>query len=97
MRRYFFDLREGGVLEPDQDGTEFATIDAVQKEAARVLADMARDNILSEGRDAIHDLSVEIRDVDGPVMLANISFQMLRQTPAHSLPCKAAATPSGDS
>jgi hypothetical protein len=81
MRRYIFDLRERGVLEPDQYGTEFATIDAVQKEAARVLADMARDNNLSKGHDAIRDLSVEVRDVDGPVMLANISFQMLRQGP----------------
>ena len=78
MRRYFFDLREGGILKPDQKGAEFATIDAVREEAAKVLVDSARDNVLSYDHDGARDLSIEIRDIDGPVMLANLSFRMLR-------------------
>ena len=50
MRRYFFDLREGGTLKPDPNGAEFATIDAMREEAAKLLADLARDNVLRNGR-----------------------------------------------
>ena len=43
MKRYFFDLRDGDELTPDDEGLELSTMEAVQEEAARSLADMARD------------------------------------------------------
>lgn len=64
MRRYVFDLREGGTLKPDPNGTEFATIDAVRDEAAKALVDLVRDNVLSNGHQATRDLPIEIRDID---------------------------------
>jgi hypothetical protein len=42
MRRYYFDLREGDDLAPDEEGLELPSIEQVQEEAARSLADMAR-------------------------------------------------------
>jgi hypothetical protein len=43
MKRYFFDLRDGDELTRDDEGLELSTTEAVQEEAARPLADMARD------------------------------------------------------
>ena len=40
MKRYFFDLRDGDELTPDDEGVELSTMEAVQEEAARSLADM---------------------------------------------------------
>jgi hypothetical protein len=45
MPRYYFDMREGDEIAPDDEGMELHTIEAVQEEAARSLADMARDAI----------------------------------------------------
>ena len=45
MARYYFDMREGDQIAPDEEGMELRTMEAVQEEAARTLADMARDAI----------------------------------------------------
>ncbi|WP_373691754.1 MULTISPECIES: DUF6894 family protein [Bradyrhizobium] len=37
MRRYYFDIREGDEIFPDEEGLEFSTIEKVQEEAARSL------------------------------------------------------------
>jgi hypothetical protein len=41
MARYYFDMREGDQIAPDEEGMELRTMEAVQEEAARTLADMA--------------------------------------------------------
>ena len=41
MKRYFFDLRDGDELTPDDEGLELSTMEAVQEEAARSLAPQA--------------------------------------------------------
>ena len=43
MARYYFDLRDGDDLVPDDEGLELSCFARVQEEAARSLADMARD------------------------------------------------------
>lgn len=43
MRRYYFDLRDDNGLFVDDEGLECRDVSAVQAEAARALADMARD------------------------------------------------------
>jgi hypothetical protein len=72
------DVREGDILNPDPIGIEFATMNGVREEAARALGDLARDNVLSNNHNTTRDISIEIRDIDGPVMVASISFRMLR-------------------
>jgi hypothetical protein len=42
MKRYFFDLRKDEALAVDEEGTELPSIDAVQEEAVRSLAEMAK-------------------------------------------------------
>ena len=49
MKRYYFDLREGDEIFPDEEGLELSTLAKVQEEAARSLADMARDSVRSLG------------------------------------------------
>ncbi|WP_456685706.1 DUF6894 family protein, partial [Bradyrhizobium sp. P5_C11_2] len=39
MKRYYFDIREGDEIIPDEEGLELSTIEKVQEEAARSLAD----------------------------------------------------------
>mgnify|MGYP001119505958 CR=1 FL=1 len=45
MPRYYFDLRDGDDLSLDEEGLALPSIDRVQDEAARSLADMARDAV----------------------------------------------------
>ena len=63
MARYYFDMREGDQIAPDEEGMELRTMEAVQEEAARTLADMARDAIRgrSDGRDTRCRLRSETR------------------------------------
>ena len=45
MPRYYFDLRDGDDLAVDEEGVELRDMELVQEEAARSLADMARDAV----------------------------------------------------
>jgi hypothetical protein len=73
MRRYFFDIRVGDDLGEDDGGVSLADLDAVQKEALRVLADMARDLV-----EFPVSMAVEVRDDAGPVMDARVVFDIHR-------------------
>jgi hypothetical protein len=66
--RYYFDMREGDEIAPDEEGME------VQEEAAHTLADMARDTVRQYHDRNAHRMSVEVRDDDGPV-LDSIAFK----------------------
>ena len=59
MPRYFFDIRNGDGLIPDEEGTDLPDLQAAQLEAARTLADMSRDHAINN---APHRLSVEVKD-----------------------------------
>lgn len=68
MRRYFFDLRDDDLLTLDEEGMHLATVEAVQLEAARSLADMAKELVPQMSRSGGHRIAIEVRDNDGPVM-----------------------------
>ena len=51
MPRYYFDMREGDEIAPDEEGMELSTMEAVEEEAAHTLADMARDAMRSRSTD----------------------------------------------
>lgn len=78
MKRYFFDLRDGDELTPDDEGVELSTMEAVQEEAARSLADMARDASCRRDNGAGHRMAIEVRDDTGPVLQAKFTFQIER-------------------
>ncbi|NOJ43116.1 DUF6894 family protein [Bradyrhizobium australiense] len=78
MRRYYFDLREGDDISPDEEGMEFATVEAVQQEAARSLADMARDAVMKRHNGAASDLAVDVRDENGPVLHVKFTVEIDR-------------------
>jgi hypothetical protein len=73
MRRCFFDVRVGDDLGVDEEGADLPDLDAVQAEALRVLADMARELIAFPA-----SMSVEVRDELGPVMDAKVVFDIHR-------------------
>ncbi|RXG97795.1 MULTISPECIES: DUF6894 family protein [Bradyrhizobium] len=75
MPRYYFDLRDEKGLALDEEGLELANTRAVQAEAARSLADMARDAVLSAPLTGNRQtMAIDVRDSDGPVMQVTFSF-----------------------
>jgi hypothetical protein len=76
MKRYFFDMREGDEIAPDEEGMELSTIEAVQEEATRTLADMARDAIRGRPDGVGHQMSIEVRDDAGPIMQVKFTFEV---------------------
>jgi hypothetical protein len=81
MPRYYFDLRDGDELAVDEEGVELRNIDLVQEEAARSLADMARDAVrrTTRNRDLNHRMAIEVRDDHGPVMQVKFTFVVERR------------------
>src|SRR3954469_7359581 len=65
MQRYFFDVRTGDKLATDEEGMMLPSLTAVQTEASKSLAELARDMIrLQSG----HHLAVEVRDASGSIV-----------------------------
>ena len=75
MPRYYFDLRDDHGVGRDEEGLELSSLRAVQAEAAKSVADMARDAIIAApvtgGR---QKMAIEVRDAGGPVMQVTFSF-----------------------
>jgi hypothetical protein len=76
--RYFFDLQEGDDVTPDDEGLELATIERAAAEAARSLADMARDTIAKGPNGSCHAMAIEVRDDIGPVLQVRFTFEIDR-------------------
>jgi hypothetical protein len=79
MPRYYFDIREGEDLAPDDEGLELSTIEAAWIEAARSLVDILRDAIRTRRPGADHRMAIEVRDVNGAVLAVKVSFEAGRQ------------------
>ena len=77
MKRYYFDLRDGNAVARDEEGVELPDIEAAQEEAARSLADMARDAIRSRTQHARgRHMAIQVRDDTGPVLQATFLFEV---------------------
>ena len=72
-RRYFFDVQDGALSVPDEEGTELDGTDAAAEEAARVLVELAKGRLPGSER---RDLTVYVRDGNGPVLMAALSFKV---------------------
>jgi hypothetical protein len=69
MPLYYFDLKDGNGIIPDEEGTELSTMDDVQDEAAYSLSDMLRDEVrVTNGHPLARHLTIEVRDGNGPVL-----------------------------
>lgn len=77
MPRYYFDIREGDDFAPDEEGIELPSLKAVQEEAARSLADMARDSIRKADR-AAYEMAIEVRNDHGPVLQVRLTYAIDR-------------------
>ena len=71
MPRYYFDMRDADGVVPDEEGMELGTMKAVQQEAARALAYMARDAI---GEYPNGPMAIEVRDDNSRCLRSNSSF-----------------------
>jgi hypothetical protein len=79
MPRYHFDLRDGDDLVVDEEGMDLRDMEAVQEEAARSLADMARDEVRrTAGKAGGRCMAIEVRDAAGPVLQVKFTFAIDR-------------------
>jgi hypothetical protein len=76
MPRYFFDFRDGDHSTTDDDGINLAGLDAARDEAARALAEMARDVLPGSARRV---LVAEVKDeAKQPLLEARLVFEVAR-------------------
>jgi hypothetical protein len=71
---YFFDTRDNDTFIEDDEGLEFDGLQAVKIQAARSLAELARD-VLPGCLKRV--LAVEVRDERQPVLRALLTFEAL--------------------
>ena len=74
--RYYFDLIDKHGATPDDEGLELSDLKHVQEEAARSLADMARDTVLSPDGQDTHEMAIAVRDENGPVLQVRFTFEI---------------------
>ena len=72
MALYFFDSRDAEIFIRDDEGLEFPDLETVKAEAARALAELARDVLPASAK---RELAIEVRDENGPVLLAVMRFE----------------------
>jgi hypothetical protein len=69
--RYHFDLYDGQGVFRDAEGLELSSMQAAQEEAARTLAELARDRMRRAEKHAFpHQMVIEVRNQSGPVLRA---------------------------
>ena len=74
MTRYYFDVYDGKDVSLDDEGYELGSHDAAWAEAARSIAEMARDKIPESGNDG-RQLAIEVRTDKGPVLAVRVLFE----------------------
>ncbi|HEX8644748.1 MAG TPA: hypothetical protein VF702_12635 [Allosphingosinicella sp.] len=72
MPRYYFDTRDDDDFVEDEFGIDYPDLEAVAAEAARSLAELARD-VLPGSLKRV--LMAEVRDGRGPVLRARMTFE----------------------
>ncbi len=75
MSRYYFDIRDGDVLCPDEEGIEFASRRGAEIEAAMSLAGIAKE--LPEF-ERPHPMGIEVRTDEGPIFQAAFLFETVK-------------------
>lgn len=82
MPRFYFDVHEDGKVILDEEGLEFDSLDAAEREAAITAAEIGRE-CLPKCR--TRNIKVEIRDQHGQrVCAVRVSIEVQRQAFAHT-------------
>lgn len=77
LTRYYFDIRDGTGLYPDEEGLEFGTQREAEVEATEALAGLARDLATMDER---QDVAVEVRTDSERVFQAALIFSSGKAT-----------------
>lgn len=84
MPRFYFDVREGVMFIPDEEGVEFDSLDAAEHEAARAAADIGRDRLpKGDPREVIVEVLNEHRQ---QVVTVTVSMRVDRVEPSPTAP-----------
>lgn len=75
MTRYYFDIRDGQDLYPDEEGLELTDQKAAEIEAARALGDLAKDLPPLDERKHV---AIKVRALSGPLFQAVFVFETAR-------------------
>jgi hypothetical protein len=79
MARFYFDVRDGTRFAPDDEGTEFDSRDAAEREGAEAAAEIGRDRLPKGDTRAV---TVEVRNEQGHrVLIVNVSMEVDRLEP----------------
>ena len=73
MPCYFFDILDGSGVTIDDEGRDLENLEDARIEAAMSLVDITKDSLRISPGEAIHRLSIQVRDDAGPVM--NVGFR----------------------
>lgn len=73
MPRFDFDTRDNDDFGADDTGLDLPSVQIAKEEAAKALADLARDVLPAA---VVRTLSVEVRDDEGPVLRASLRFEV---------------------
>lgn len=73
MVRYYFDVREGDNAAVDDEGVDLSSRDSALSEAARTIAEMARDQIPKHPSG--HKIVIEVRSSSEPVLSVSVAFE----------------------
>ena len=84
MPRFYFDVREGARLVPDDGGLEFPDFDAAEREAAEAAASISRD-LLPRGD--TREVTIEVRNEHlQRVLTVTVSMHLERVHPSPAPP-----------
>ncbi len=79
MPRFYFDVREGPRFIPDDEGLEFDSLDAAEREAAETAAQIGRDKLPKGGT---RNITIEVRNEHGQrVLTVAVSMRVERVHP----------------
>ena len=67
MPRFYFDVREDGLVLSDKEGFEFASLDAAEYEATVSATEIGRDR-LPKGN--AREITIEVKDENGFLLIA---------------------------
>jgi hypothetical protein len=77
--RFYFDVRDGTQFVPDDEGIEFDSLDAAEREAAESAAEIGRDRLPKNDPRAV---TVEVRNEHGQrVLTVTVSMEIYRVDP----------------
>ncbi len=79
MPRFYFDIREGVRLTPDDEGLEFDSLNAAEYEATRTAAEIGRDRL---PKGDVREVTIEVRNEHGQrVLTVKVSMDVDRVEP----------------